>query len=152
MEKTMNSPKNRPATGWVAAATLSLLLTFAGLTAQAQTDHSGTPPRTSGTAPLPKGATTDKGTYTSQDTVGRKAAGSTGTGLTSDSTRQEGGQYGGSGNTGTRPDTTNSSPSGAPSDTIGGGSKASHESGSRTNDGSQLNRNRAKGTGSSKKQ
>ncbi|MBD0259483.1 MAG: hypothetical protein ICV83_27505 [Cytophagales bacterium] len=160
MEKTMNFPQTRPATGWVATATLSLLLTFGGLTARAQTDHSGSPPRTGGTAPLPKGATTDKGTYTSQDTVGRKAAGSTGTygntstgtGLPSDSTGREGDPYGSSGNTGPRPDTTGSSRSGAPSDTIGGGGKASHESGSRTNDGAQLNRNRTKGTGSVKKQ
>ncbi len=149
MQKTTHLPNTRPARAWVAAATLSLLLTFAGLTARAQTDHSGTPSRTRGTAPLPTGATTDKGTYTSQDTVGRKAAGSTG--LPPDSTRHEGGQYGSSGNTGTRPNTTGASRSGAPNDTIGG-SKASHESGSRTNDGAQLNRNRAKGTGSGKKQ
>ncbi|HEX8530834.1 MAG TPA: hypothetical protein VF646_12470 [Cytophagales bacterium] len=150
MQKTTHLPATRPARRWVAAATLSLLLTFAGLTARAQTDHRGTPPRTRGTAPLSKGATTDKGTYTSQDTPGRRAAGSTG--LPPDSTRQEGGQYGSAGNTGTRPDTTGTSRSGAPSDTIGGGGKASHESGSRTNDGSQLNRNRTQGTGSGKRQ
>lgn len=150
MQTTIDSPRTRSAPGWVAAATLSLLLTFA---AHAQTDHSGTPPRTGGAGPLPKGATTDKGTYTSQDTVGRRAAGSTGTDLLQDTTRQEGGQYGNSGNTGTRPrrDPTSPSRSGAPSDTIGGG-KASYESGSRTNDGSQLDRNRTKGTGSGKKQ
>ncbi len=156
MQKTMDSPKNRSVQGWVAAATLSLLLTFAALpAAHAQTDHSGTPARTGGAVPLPKGATTDKGTYTSQDTVGRRAAGSTGTSgntstgtdLLQDTTRQEGGN---SGNTGTRPRRDTSS--GAPSDTIGGGNKASYESGSRTNDGSQLNRNRTKGTGIGKKQ
>jgi hypothetical protein len=154
MQKTINPSKTRPAAGWVAAATLSLLLTFTGLAAHAQTDHSGTPPRTRGTAPLPKGATTDKGTYTSQDTVGRRAASSTGTDLPLDTTRQEGGQYGNSGNTGTRPrqDTTSSSRSGAPSDTLDGGSKSSYESGSRTNNGSQLDRNRPKRTGSGKKQ
>ena len=154
----IDSPRTRSVQGWIAAATLSLLLTFA---AHAQTDHSGTPPRTGGAVPLPRGATTDKGTYTSQDTVGRRAAGSTGTSgntstgtdLPQDTTRQEGGQYENSGNTGTRPrrDTTSPSRSGAPSDTIGG-SKAGYESGSRTNDGSKLDRNRPKRTGSGKKQ
>jgi hypothetical protein len=157
MQKTIDFPRTRSARGWIAAATLSLLLTFA---AHAQTDHSGTPSRTGGAVPLPKGATTDKGTYTSQDTVGRRAAGSTGTSgntstdLPQDTTRQEGGQYENSGNTRPRPRRDPSSPSrsGAPSDTIGGGSKASYESGSRTNDGSQLDRNRPKRTGSGKKQ
>jgi hypothetical protein len=137
MQKTINPPKTRSATGWVAAATLILLLTFGGLPALAQTDHSGSnTPRTGGTVPLPKGATTDKGTYTSQDTVGRKAAGSTDA-------------YG---NAGSRPDTISPARSGAPGDTIGGGTKAGYESGSRTNDGSQLNRNRTKGTANGKKQ
>ncbi len=203
MQKTIDFPQTPAAKGLVAAVTLSLLLLFAGLPTHAQTDHSGgsSAPRTDGNVPLPKGATTDKGTYTSQDTVGQKAtrnmgtgstygntrdmqdgkAGgvqdttrgggrtststqgnrtgtygntSTGTGLPLDTTHQEGGQYGNSGNTGTRPrqDTLNPSRNGAGADTLDGGGKASHESGSRTQNGAQLNRNRIKSSGGSKQQ
>lgn len=199
MQTMINILNLRAAKGLVAAALLSFPLLCTSLPAHAQTDHSGTnTPRAGGAVPVPKGATTDKGTYTTQDTVGRKAAGntgtygntrdmqdgtqggvqdttrtststqgnrtgtygntSTGTGLPLDTARQEGNPYG---NTGTRPrqDTTRReegmgnagtppSRSGAPGDTINGGSKASYESGSRTNNGSQSNPR--KGTGNRK--
>ena len=110
--------------------------------------------------------TTRTRTSTQGNRTGSYGNTSSGTGLPLDTTRQEGGQYGNTGTTGTRPrqDTTGReggagnagtgtgrSGSGPASDTIGGGSKASYESGSRTNDGSQLNRNRTKTSGTGKK-
>jgi hypothetical protein len=163
-------PLKAPAAkGLVAAATFSLLFAFAALpTAHAQTDHSGSLPHQTGVVPLPKGATTDKGTYTSQDTVGSKATRNKGTGIPSGNTRDmQDGKAGGvqdttyregnsSGNTstGTRPrqDTTTPGRRAAPSDTLDGGSKAGYESGSRTQDGSQLNRNKTKPSATGTKQ
>lgn len=155
-----------PAAKGLVAASFGLVLVFADLPAQAQTDHSGggTPP--TGTAPLPRGASTDKGTYTSQDTVGRKATRNQGTGTPSGNARdRQDGKAGGvqdtthhkgnaSGNTGTRSrqDTTFPGRRAAPGDTLGGGSKAGYESGSRTHDGSQLDRNKTKPSASGTKQ
>ncbi len=165
MYSTIHSRKAPAAKGLVAAS-FGLLLAFAALPAQAQTDHSGSPTPQKGTAPLPRGATTDKGTYTSQDTVGRKATRNQGTGISSGNARdRQDGKAGGvqdtthhkgnaSGNTGTRPrlDTTTPGRRAAPGDTLGGGSKASYESGSRTQDGSQLDRNKTKPSAGGTKQ
>ncbi|CAA9214862.1 MAG: hypothetical protein AVDCRST_MAG56-141 [uncultured Cytophagales bacterium] len=80
MQTMINTLNLRAAKGLVAVALLSFPLLCTSLPAHAQTDHSGTnTPRAGGAVPVPKGATTDKGTYTTQDTVGRKAAGNTGT-------------------------------------------------------------------------
>ncbi len=165
MYSTIHSRKAPAAKGLVAAS-FGLLLAFAALPAQAQTDHSGSPTPQKGTAPLPRGATTDKGTYTSQDTVGRKATRNQGMGTSSgtardrqdgkagvvqDTTHQKGDA---SGNTGTRPpqDTTLPGRRAAPGDTLGGGSKASYESGSHTQNGSQLDRNKTTPSASGTKQ
>lgn len=169
MRSIINSLKT-PGTKGLVATTFGLLLAFATLPAHAQTDHSGGSTKPTGVVPLPNGATTDKGTYTSQDTVGSKGTRNKGTGIPSGNTRDmQDGKAGGvqdtthregnaSGNTGTgtrpRQDTTTpgrrAAP--APSDTLGGGSKASYESGSRTQDGSQLNRNKTKPSAGGTKQ
>jgi hypothetical protein len=167
MRNSIHSRK-APAAKGLAAASLGLLLAFAALPAQAQIDHSGSPTPQKGTAPLPRGATTDKGTYTSQDTVGSKTTRNQGTGIPSGNARDmQDGKAGGvqdtthhkgnaSGNigTGTRPrqDTTLPGRRAAPGDTLSGGSKASYESGSRTQDGSQLDRNKTKPSASGTKQ
>jgi hypothetical protein len=165
MRNSIHSRKAPAAKGLVAAS-LGLLLACAALPARAQTDHSGSPTPQKGTAPLPRGATTDKGTYTSQDTVGSKATPTQGTGIPSGNAQDmQDGKAGGvqdtthhkgnaSGNTGTRPrqDTTTPGRRAASGDTLGGGSKASYESGSRTQDGSQLDRNKTKPSASGTKQ
>ncbi len=162
MRSIIRSFKAPSAKGLV-AVTFSLLLAFA---AQAQTDHSGASTRPTGTVPPPKGATTDKGTYTSQDTVGSKATRNQGTGIPAGNARDmQDGKAGGvqdtthregnaSGNTGTRSrqDTTTPGRRAAPGDTLGGGSKAGYESGSRTQDGSQLDRNKTKPSAGGTKQ
>jgi len=212
MRKSTYTGKESTAKGLVAAAAFCTLLCCTTLPALAQTGASPTgtgTPRSGGTVPPPKEVDTDKGTYTTEDTVGRKATGnagtygntrdlqdgsvggvqdttrgtprtststqgnrtgtygntSTGTGLPLDTTRREGSQYGNTGTAGPRPrqDTTgrgagssgtgaDRSRSGAAGDTIDGGGKASQESGSRTNDGSQLNGNRTRQSGCGRKQ